>query len=395
MRILSVADVPRDPHSGVAGTEYQTIRALRALGHEVDDIWQDSLFRRIRHGNLHYAVELPRALRSAIRGRLKNNSYDVVHVNQPHAFLAARDHQASGRKGVFVNRSHGWELRSSEALKPWRKVYGVPEWRFPRGLPGRMLRLLIVRHCRSVCRDSDGIIVYCTECRDFITSRHGVPPGRVAVVPAAAPDEFLEADCPSMQPERAAGVLYASQFAFFKAPMLVADTVNRVMRDHRHCTFTWVCNGKDHQAARSLLDPETSERTVFLDWHDQSRLMQVYDQHGIFLFPSFFEGFGKVFIEAMSRGLCVVASDTSGAHDVIEHGRTGMLAPVGDSLAMADIVSELLAAPDRVETLGRAARAGSLAYTWKRAASETIAFYEHLLALKETGRGILQTGAPR
>ena len=38
MKILVAADVPEDPNSGVAGTEYQTIQALRALGHEVDAV---------------------------------------------------------------------------------------------------------------------------------------------------------------------------------------------------------------------------------------------------------------------------------------------------------------------------------------------------------------------
>src|SRR5687767_2836556 len=39
LRILMMADTPADPNRGAAGTEMQTVRALRALGHEVDDIW--------------------------------------------------------------------------------------------------------------------------------------------------------------------------------------------------------------------------------------------------------------------------------------------------------------------------------------------------------------------
>jgi len=53
MRILFMADVPRDPSSGAAGTEVRTIEALRQLGHTVDEVWAPDLGRRIAHGNLH------------------------------------------------------------------------------------------------------------------------------------------------------------------------------------------------------------------------------------------------------------------------------------------------------------------------------------------------------
>ncbi len=61
LRILVGADVPPDLNPGASGTVLQTNLALRELGHHVDEIWADDLGRRIRHGNLHYAFELPRA----------------------------------------------------------------------------------------------------------------------------------------------------------------------------------------------------------------------------------------------------------------------------------------------------------------------------------------------
>src|SRR5262249_43903224 len=90
MRILLMADVPRDPNSGAAGTEVQTAEALRALGHEVDEVWAPQLGRRIAHGNLHYLFELPRTYRREMKRALTAKRYDVIHVNQPHGYLAAK-----------------------------------------------------------------------------------------------------------------------------------------------------------------------------------------------------------------------------------------------------------------------------------------------------------------
>ena len=64
------ADVLPDPNAGASGTVYQMNAALRRQGHVVDEIWQTDLGRRIRHGNLHYLLELPRTYRRAVRQRL-------------------------------------------------------------------------------------------------------------------------------------------------------------------------------------------------------------------------------------------------------------------------------------------------------------------------------------
>lgn len=382
LRILCAADVPSDPNSGAAGTEYQTIRALRALGHEVDEIWADDLPHRVRHGNLHYLLELPKGYRDAIRGKWETHTYDVVHVNQPHAYLAARDHQKAKRPGVFVNRSHGLELRAQEALAPWRRKLGVAEWRFPRGLAGRVVQALLARHSHRVAKHADGTIVYCSECKDFLVRRQGVAADRVAAIAAAPPQAFLT-DAPApMSGRRLSRLLYVSQFAFFKGPMVLARAVDQIMARNGRCELTWVCHEADHDHARQLLSSSALRRTRLLHWQDQNRLMHIYDSHGVFVFPSFYEGFGKVFIEAMARGLCVVASNTGGMRDVITDGRDGCLVPVGDSDALASKVLALMESPDQACAMAERARETASAYTWERVARETLEFYEHLLALK-------------
>ena len=382
MRILFAADVHPDPNSGAAGTECETIRALRELGHDVDAVWAEDLPHRIRHGNLHYLLELPKGYRDAVRRKCEGQTYDVLHVNQPHAYLAARDHQKAKRPGVFVNRSHGLELRAREALAPWRRKFGVAEWRFPRGLAGRVIQALLARHSHRVAKYADGAIVYCRECRDFLLQRHRVAADRVAAIAAAPPETFQTIACPPMSASRLTKLLYVSQFAFFKGPMVLARAMNQVMEEDDRCEFTWVCHEVDHPQARKLLSPNALRRTTFLHWQDQASLMRVYDAHGIFLFPSLFEGFGKVFIEAMARGLCVAASNTGGMRDVITDGRDGCLVPVGDSNALACKVLALMANHDQARDIGARARETASAYTWERAAKETLEFYEHLLALK-------------
>ena len=64
----------------------------------------------------------------------------------------------------------------------------------------------------------------------------------------------------------------------------------------------------------------------------------------VFAMPSVGEPFGLVYAEAMAMELPVVALDSGGAPEVVQHGITGLLSAPGDLDALAD---NLCAAPVR------------------------------------------------
>jgi glycosyltransferase involved in cell wall biosynthesis len=76
----------------------------------------------------------------------------------------------------------------------------------------------------------------------------------------------------------------------------------------------------------------------------------------------------------------VVATATGGIPEVVGHGRTGLLVPVGDPPALAAAVSELLLEPERREVLGRAGRARfAQEFTVERMVDDTLYLYDELL----------------
>jgi len=68
------------------------------------------------------------------------------------------------------------------------------------------------------------------------------------------------------------------------------------------------------------------------------------------------EPFGIVLIEGMARGVAVVAVDAGGPAELIEDGRTGVLARSGEPRALADALAPLLDSPARRRELGAAGR---------------------------------------
>ncbi len=68
------------------------------------------------------------------------------------------------------------------------------------------------------------------------------------------------------------------------------------------------------------------------------------------------EPFGIVLLEAMARGVAVVAVDAGGPPEIVEDGRTGVLARSGDPSSLADALESLLVSPDLSRTIARAGR---------------------------------------
>ncbi len=68
------------------------------------------------------------------------------------------------------------------------------------------------------------------------------------------------------------------------------------------------------------------------------------------------EPFGIVLLEGMARGVAVVAVDSGGPGEFIEHQRTGMLARSGEPGALADALEPLLVSPELRHAIARAGR---------------------------------------
>ena len=382
LRILTVANVPPDPNSGAAGTVVHTNVALRELGHEVDALWVDDLpARRIAHGNLHSLLEQPRSYRSAVLQRLRTHEYDVIQFSQPQAALAAQALRAKGFPGVVVDRSHGVELRVDKIVPAWHRRLGVKESRAP--WVTAFLRRVLARQWRGIARHCDGVIVGSEMDREFLERELQLPATRLLVAAHGVGEEFRREPPAPTSGERNHRLLHVGQFAFVKGTHLLVEIVNRVLGEDPRAEFTWVCGADAHEWIRARLSPQVQARVTLQPNVPLAELSGLYDRHGIFLFPSLFEGFGKAPVEAMARGLCVIASDEGGMRDCITSDRNGLLFETGDVEGFVAGALRLLRDPAAAETRGRHAIERSQDLTWLACAEKASGFYRRLLAQRE------------
>jgi glycosyltransferase involved in cell wall biosynthesis len=94
------------------------------------------------------------------------------------------------------------------------------------------------------------------------------------------------------------------------------------------------------------------------------RLASIYAQASVFVLPSLQEGLALVLCEAMASGLPVIATEATGAKEVITEGSEGFIVPPRSSDAIAERLEILRSRPDLAVEMGRRARIRAAAQTW-------------------------------
>lgn len=93
-------------------------------------------------------------------------------------------------------------------------------------------------------------------------------------------------------------------------------------------------------------------------------LPELLRQCDVLVFPSYFEGFGLVLLEALATGLPIISTGATAAPDLITNGVEGYIVPVGDAEALRDAMQRFISSPADLEKMSRAARETAEHYSW-------------------------------
>ncbi|TRD16435.1 glycosyltransferase family 4 protein [Palleronia caenipelagi] len=108
---------------------------------------------------------------------------------------------------------------------------------------------------------------------------------------------------------------------------------------------------------RKVAEAGLSDRILFPGFISHEEQQAVMPALSLVVNVARYEPFGVVPVEGMAAGTPFVCSDTGYYREFSAGGETGLIVPPGDAGAAAAAVSELLSDPDRIERMGRAARA--------------------------------------
>ncbi len=95
-----------------------------------------------------------------------------------------------------------------------------------------------------------------------------------------------------------------------------------------------------------------------------------------FVFPTLYEGFGMVFLEAMASGLPIITTDVAGNKEIIEHGKNGFLVRPKDEKSVSDSVIKLLKNKGLQQRIRKNNREKVKLYDWKILVNKYLEAYE-------------------
>jgi glycosyltransferase involved in cell wall biosynthesis len=118
-------------------------------------------------------------------------------------------------------------------------------------------------------------------------------------------------------------------------------------------------------------------QVTFLGYVSDVARNQLYAGADAFVFPSLYEGFGMPPVEAMSRGIPVVCSETTSLPEVTL-GLAAYYSPATDASALAQAIARVLAAPPAAWKLQQTAGAVRQRYNPAAVAKEYVALWESI-----------------
>jgi len=149
-------------------------------------------------------------------------------------------------------------------------------------------------------------------------------------------------------------IVHVSNFRPVKRINDVIEIFDRVQK-HVPSRLLLMGDGPERSQAEWLVNQKGLRKKVnFLGKED--RIYEKLSFSDLMLMPSELESFGLAALEAMACEVPTIATAVGGVPEVIEHGRNGFLAPVGDVESMSRYAIDILSDEKRLREMGKLAR---------------------------------------
>lgn len=241
-----------------------------------------------------------------------------------------------------------WEQTQAELASKYRN------WLPAAGLPAN--RFVRPRQKRQEMALADLVMVPSAFVAATVRSFH--PDKPVALAPYGVDLSFWQPGDRKERPDLLR-FTYAGQMSLRKGIPLLLDAWEKA--DLRSAELQLVGSWYLSERKRQLLP----RNVTHLPACSAAALRNHYRRSDVFVFPSFFEGFGLVLLEAMACGLPAIASTATAGPDVLA-GDSGRILPTGDLDGLVEALRWFDQHRDLIPEMGRAARKRAEQCTWER-----------------------------
>jgi 1,4-alpha-glucan branching enzyme len=189
------------------------------------------------------------------------------------------------------------------------------------------------------------------------------------------------------QPEDGPLIFFIGRLVWEKGPDLLISAMADVLQAFPTTRAVIAGHGpfREH-LVHQIQAMQLQERVRLAGFISDEERDKLYGVADLAVFPSRYEPFGIVALEAMVTGIPVVISAVGGLQDVVADGVTGLRVAPGRAEALAQAILQTLAEPQKAaERAEIAQKTVKSQYNWEHIASRTIMVYEQLVRAQGLG----------
>ena len=128
---------------------------------------------------------------------------------------------------------------------------------------------------------------------------------------------------------------------------------------------------------KKIKDLDLQDDVIFTGYVPEEDLPALYNGASLFVYPSFYEGFGLPPLEAMQCGCPVITSNTSSLPEVV--GNAGIMVDPNDVDELAKQMERVLTNRRLQQKMRKAGLKQAKKFSWEKCARETLKVYEEVL----------------
>lgn len=317
MKILMTYHGKLDINSGAAGSMINIGKNLENLGVEVDYFTYDNLPQDWDRRLIHFTF--PFFVYKHVRQFRK---WDIVDACTGDSWLLGN--LKSREMPKIVIRSSGLEHLDFERQQTYGETLSLKTRIIWGGLNLKVVEFGL--------KSADHIIALTHPEKQYIEGKFSIPAENISVLYHALPLYFR--NLPIHEYPAEFKILYVGLWHERKGIQYLIEALEMLSEHSDDFSVTLAGVKVEESVILTQISDRLARRVTIIPSIEHSCLPQIYLNHSIFVFPSLYEGFGKVLTEAMASGIPIITTQTGIAAELIKEGQNGVIIPYRDSQAL-------------------------------------------------------------
>lgn len=316
----------------------------------------------------------------------KSRSYEINKSN----FSWLRD----SLKFEDVDLIYGFDPENFLTNMYWKKILGTPiihEVKSPRVSPLPPVRYFYkISSMKSLrwhsyfssdsyaCKFSDVIFVPSKYSKKMITDSYNVNPLKITVIPNGIDRNALKKRRKTLDKDNV-NLIFIGKLSYQKGLDVLIKSIREVKKSGHNVTLRIIGDGDFEKYKLLVSKLDLNSNIKFLGRITGEDKFSVLSASDIFVFPSNYESFGNVLVEAMARSLPIISTNTTAIPEVVG-GDAGILISPNDPISLARAINCLIENPRETKRMGIAGyKRVEKYYTWDKIIDWKINIFKNLI----------------